>query len=56
MKIKSVKKRCSKKLCYTSEGQARSALRQLKHTGVKRFYKCPYHKGENIWHLTSESK
>jgi len=47
------KKRCNK-IGYRSATQARDALNELKHTGVKRWYKCPYCTG--LFHLTSEDK
>lgn len=54
MKIKQQGKTC-RKLEYRSKAQAREGLRALRHTGVRRFYKCPYHGKREVWHLTSSS-
>jgi len=51
MKKKRLKKQCFK-VRYPSAEAARKALRQLKHTGVRTFYKCPHCR--HYWHLTSE--
>lgn len=52
MKTKRHRKQC-RKLGYQTKSAAREALNRMKHTGVKRFYKCPYC---DVWHLTSESR
>lgn len=51
------KKSC-RKLAYHSKERAREELKALRHTGVKRFYKCPHcsTKPSPIFHLTSEEK
>lgn len=54
MKINRGKKKCHK-VQYKTPQAAREALRELRHIGVKRMYRCPYHK-EPVFHLTSESK
>lgn len=48
------KKRC-RKIRYGSKQLARKALKDLRCTGAKRFYLCPYCKN-GIFHLTSELK
>jgi len=54
-----MKSRARKKVCmkvgYYTKSDARTALREQKNIGVKRFYKCPYHNVE-MWHLTSEDR
>jgi hypothetical protein len=47
------RKQC-RKVGYKSAQEARTALREQKDIGVKRFYKCPHCRG--LYHLTSESR
>lgn len=55
-----MKRKLSKKSChkveYRSKADARKALKEQRHIGVKRFYKCPHHQGREVWHLTSEER
>jgi hypothetical protein len=54
MKTKRTRKIC-RKVIYHTKQQARQAFNEFgKARGAKRFYKCPHHNGEEVWHLTSE--
>lgn len=51
---KSNRRKCFK-VGYATKAQARGALNDFgKDRGSTRAYKCPYHQGKELWHLTSE--
>lgn len=54
MKIKRQKKKTCHKVEYRSREEAKKALDDFgRARGSKRYYKCPYHNGREVWHLTS---
>jgi hypothetical protein len=48
-------RRCMK-VQYGTKESARTALNNLRETGVRRFYRCPFHNGQVVFHLTSEAR
>jgi hypothetical protein len=56
MKKKRNRKTCHK-IGYHTKSEARQAFKDFgKASGARRFYKCPHHNGEEVWHLTSEER
>lgn len=51
------KKKTCHKVGYKTAADARKALKDYgRARGSVRFYKCPHHKGETVYHLTSQGK
>lgn len=49
------RRRQCRKVGYKTAAAARQALKDFGYArGSKRYYKCPHHGGEEMYHLTSE--